>query len=340
MANIAPAIVTVSPHYMEPELIVSYNQASGAFDTLSGSKPRVRLAGNTLAVYAKRIDVRTQVAGGQSAFNSLPSCTVVNSLVGTATYLLRNRAEYDHHDTAAASEWGYSIVEAQRLGMHQGMFQLSRAALLYGFNPVNGEGLINATGATAISLPADSFGNSNITDYDPGTLAVFFQNQIGAIKTRTNQMGIGRKFVFLMPQRVGQQIEYAGIVQLVQYQRIGAGTMTTAGEVKAIAMENGDEVYWCYDDTLIGMGSGGTDAILLVMPEIAKPEGPEINTNEFAKIAPGLNACTLMYSDMPVPREITAPMPAGKVDVTCEWRISSGWGLRPEAITIISALYN
>jgi hypothetical protein len=339
MATIAPAFVTVNPHFMEPELVVSYNQASGAFDTLPGSAPRVRLGDGDVAVYAKRIDVRTRVAADQTAINSLPSCTTVNTLLGTATYLLRVRAEYDHHDTAAADRWGYSIVEAQRLGMRQGHFQLARAALLYGMNPLNGEGLMNAQGATSINLPADSFGDTTIITYDPGQLAQFMLNQIGLTKQRTNNLGTGRKFVFLMPQRVGVQIEYTGIVQLVQYQRPGAGSMTTAGEVKAVAMENGDEVYWCYDDTLIGKGAGGNDAILLVMPEVEKMNGGDINTNEFAKLAPGLNACTLMYADMAAPREIPAPLAAGVIDVTSEWRISSGWGMRPEAICIISAQY-
>ena len=337
MATIAPAFVTVNPSFMEPEMIISYNQASGAFDCLPGSAPRVRLGDGDLAVYAKRIDVRTRVAAGQSASNNLPSCTVVNSMIGTATYLLRVRAEYDHHDTAAAARWGYSVVDAHRLGMRQGHFQLARNALLYGLNPANGEGLTGAQGATAITLPADSNNNTTIVTYDAGQLAMFFIQQIGLTKSRTNQLGIGRKFTFLMPQRIGQQIEYADIVQLVQFQRIGAGTATTAGVVKMIAMENGDEVYWGYDDTLIGKGAGGTDAVLLVMPEVQRPEGGAINTNEFAGLTPGMSACTAMYCDMAAPREIPAPRPAGTIDVTSEWRISSGWGIRPEAITIISA---
>lgn len=340
MATIAPAFVTVQPSYMEPEMIVAYNQASGAFDTLPGSAPRVRLGDGDLAVYAKRIDVRTRIQAGQAASNSLPSCTVINSLVGTATYLQRVRAEYDHHDTAAGARWGYSVPEAQRLGMRQGHFQLARNALLYGLNPANGEGLLNAQGATAVTLPADTFGNTTVVTYDAGQLAFFLIQQIGAIKGRTNQLGIGRKFVFLMPQRIGVIVEYADIVQLVQFQRVGAGTMTSAGVVKAIAMENGDEVYWGYDDTLIGKGAGGTDAILLVMPEVERPDSSQpISTNEFAKLAPGMSATTLMYADMAAPREIPAPMPAGVIDVTSEWRISSGWGVRPEAITIISAPY-
>jgi hypothetical protein len=249
------------------------------------------------------------------------------------------RAEYDHHDTAAASNWGYSIVDAHRLAMRQGHFQLMRNALLYGYNPVNGEGLLSAQGATAITLPADSNNNTTIVTYDAGQLAFFFTNQIGLLKSRTNQLGIGREFTFLMPQRIGQQIEYADIVQLVQFQRVGAGTMTTAGTVKSIAMDNGDTVYWCYDDTLIGQGAGGTDAILLVMPEVERPKANMIDTNEFANISPSMSACTLLYTDLPAPREIPVPIAGGAIDITSEIRTSSGWGIRPEAITIISATY-
>ena len=94
---------------------------------------------------------------------------------------------------------------------------------------------------------------------------------------------------------------------------------------------------WLYDDTLKGKGQGGTDAILIVMPEVANPEGEgSVNTNEFAKLKPGLDACTLMRSDMAAPRAIYTPMPGGAVDVLSEWRITPGWGIRPEAVTIVS----
>ena len=50
------------------------------------------------------------------------------------------------------------------------------------------------------------------------------------------------------------------VVQLVQFQRQGAGTTSTAGTLKEILMANGDSVVWTYDDTLIGAGAGGADA--------------------------------------------------------------------------------
>ncbi len=339
MANIAPSWVQVHPSFMEPELLLQYNQASGAFDTLSGGAPRVKLGEGDLYVYIKRVDLRTRMTAAQAAANQLPSVNIINSMISTPTYLQRVRAEYDHHDTAASGQWGVSIVEAHRLGMRQGHFQLMRNALLYGYNPVNGEGLINATGATTVSLPPDPGGNTTVVTYDNGAMAFFLLGQVSSLKTRTMQLGIGRKFTILGPQRILGAFEYQNIVQLVQFQREGAGSRSTAGVVKDVLMTNGDQVFWCYDDTLIGKGAGGTDAVLLVMPEVEKPQGTPINTNEFAKLSPGLDAVTMMYQDMAAPREIPTPLAGGAIDIVSELRVSSGWAVRPEGISILSMQY-
>ena len=342
MSNIAPAFVTINPSYTVPELLLPYSQASGAFDVLPGGEPMARLSEGDLVAYINRIDVRTKMAAGQAAFNSLPSVSIAMSQIKTPTYLQRVRAEYDHHDTAAMARRGVSIVAAQRLGMRQGHFQLGRVALLQGYNPANGEGMLNTAGATAVPLPADQYGNDTVVTYDNGAMAFFWTSQVAALKTRTNQVGIGRKFVILGPQRCLSSWEY-NVVQLVQYQRPGSGTSSTAGTVKHVLMDNGDEVIWACDDTLIGQGvangNGATDAILLIMPEVEKPEGSGWNTNEFAKLAPGLEACTMMLCDMVAPREIPVPLPGGVIDVTSELRSTSGWGVRPEAITIASMQY-
>ena len=104
-------------------------------------------------------------------------------------------------------------------------------------------------------------------------------------------------------------------------------------------MSNGDEIKWVYDDTLIGQGNGGSDAVIIAMPEVEKPSGGKYNTNEFAKLAPGLDACTLMLNDMAAPREIPTPLAGGTIDVLSELRSTSGWGVRPEALTIVSMVY-
>jgi hypothetical protein len=340
MANVAQAQIMVNPSFMEPGLLLPYTQASGAFETLAEGQPLPRLGEGDLYVYMKRIDLHTKVAAGQSAYNQLPSVSTMLSMISTPTYLLRVRAEYDHHDTAAFGRYGVSIVETQRLGMRQGHFQLARSALLYGFNPAAGEGLINTQGATAVSLPVDSNGNSSVVTYDNGQMGTFLLGQMLAIKTRTNQLGIGHKFTILGPQRALGAFQYQNIVQVTQFQRAGAGSATTSGLVEDIMERNGDEVAWVYDDTLQGKGAGGTDAILIVMPEVKKPVGARgISTNAFAGLAPGIEACTLMYCDMAAPREIPTPLPGGAIDVLSEWRISSGWGVRPEAVTILSMLY-
>ena len=339
MANIAPSFVTVNPNFTDPGILLPYSQASGAFELLAEGEPLVRLSEGDLYVYIKRIDVRTKVAAGQAAYNSLPSISTTLSMISTPSYLLRVRGEYDHHDTAAMGRWGVSIVEAQRLGMRQGHFQLARTALLFGMNPANGEGILNTQGATAVSLPPDSNGNYTVVTYDNGQMATFLLTQISALKTRTKQLGLGQKFTILGPQQTLGAFEYQNIVQLTQFQRVGGGTATTAGNVKDILETNGDEITWVYDDTLIGKGAGGNDAVVLNMPEVKKPQGSKINTNEFAKLAPGIEACALQYCDMAAPREIPTPLPGGAIDVLSEWRITSGWGIRPETITIITMQY-
>lgn len=339
MGIIAPAYVTVNPSLVEPDIVMNYTQVSGAFELLPKGKPRVKLNDGDLAVYVKRLDLRTKIASGQTAYNNLPNVELAFSMISTPTYLTRCRAEYDHHDMASSGRWGVSLQQAYRLGMRQAHFQFMRTALIRGVNPAFGEGIINAAGATSVNLVADTFGNSTIVTYDSGQLALFLLQQLGAIKTRTNNIGVGREFTILAPQRVLQQLEYT-VVQLVSYQRPGAGTESPAGMTKLVAEVNDDDIKWCADDTLIGAGAGGNDLIVIVMPEIEVLDPPsDINTNEFGKLTPGFRECTAMYTDMVAPREITTPIAGGAVDVLSEHRISSGWGIRPEAITLISAQY-
>ena len=339
MANVAPAWVQLHPSYMEPGLLLPYTQASGAFELLASGNPLVKISSEDLAVYIKQIFLRTRMAAGQAAYNLLPSINVLTALLSTPTYLQRVRAEYDHHDTAQMAAWGVSITEAQRLGMRQAHFQLLRSKLLYGLNPANGEGILNASGITSVNLPPDSQGHATILTYDNGELAMYFLSLIQSLKTRTNQLGMPLEIVILGPQRVLGVMEYQNIVQLVQYQRPGAGTATTAGVIKTVAGENGDTIIWAYDDTLIGAGAGGNDAIVIAIPEVKKPEGGAINTNEFAELAPGISAVNLMYNDLAAPKEIPTPIAGGAIDIVSELRSTCGWVLRPEGVTVLSAQY-
>ena len=334
----ASAYATVTPSFMEPDILMQYNQASGFIDTLADSQLRVRIAEDDLLVYMKQLNIRTKMAAGTASFNELPGVNITASMISTPTYLFMVRSEYNHHDVAAGGRWGFSTVEAYRLGMRQANFQLARDACLKGMNPQNGEGLLNAAGAVSVNVPPDSNGNTTASTYDNGQFAFFITQQIQQLKTRTLQMGIGKKFTILGPQRTLGLFEY-NVVQLTQYQRPGAGTQSSAGTIKEILMANGDTLIWAYDDTLIGAGAGGTDAIIIVMPEVTKPAGGSINTNIFASLTPGNQVCFTQYCDMAAPREILSPLPLGATDFVMEWRLTSGWAPRGQAITILSIAF-
>lgn len=338
MANVIGAVTRINPSYFMPEKIMQMQQASGAFDLLASGDPLVRLGEGDLAVYIGRLDVRTQVQTGQFAVNQLPSCGIEYNEISMPTYMIRTRAEYDHHDQAAFGRTGTSLVEAQRLAMRQGIFQQLRNLLLYGANPTNGEGLLNTNGATSVNLPADSNGNTTVSTYDNGQFAFFLLQQIGAIKVRMMQIGMGARISVLTTQRVLEAISYQGIVQLTQFQRVGAGSESIRGMVNTVVGNNADDIEWGADDTLLGKGAGGTDPIIITIPEIKRPQS-KINTNEFARLSPGLDAVTLQLIDMAAPREITSPLAGGAVDVVSELRTTPGWAVRPEAITIVSAQY-
>jgi len=335
----AHAYVTLNPSFIEPEFLLQYSQASGFIDLEAEGQLRVRLAEDDLLVYMKQLNLRTRMAASQAGSQELPGVDIQATMISAPSYLLQVRNEYNHHDVSAGSRWGFAVPEAYRLGGRQANFQLCRDAALFGMNPQNGEGFLNAPGATAVNLPPDSNGNSTVVTYDNGQMAFFLAQQILNLKTRTYQLGIGKKFTILGPQRTLGLFEY-NVVQLVQFQRIGAGTTSTAGTVKEILMSNGDTLIWAYDDTLIGAGAGGTDAVIIAMPEVDKPAGDRmVNTNEFAKLMPAAKVCLTQYCDMAAPREIISPLAGGATDMLQEWRITSGWAPRSQALTIVSMQY-
>jgi hypothetical protein len=342
MGNIFPTGAKIIPSFTEPELIITYAQASGAFNALQGGKPRVKLGSEDMAVYVNTLDLRTEVVAGQSPSNLLPSASLAVDYYQTPTYLYRVRAIWDHHDMARASVWNVSLPSAQDLAMRQGIFQQMRNALLYGFQPANGEGLLNTTGATKVTLPPDSYGNTTVSTYDNGQMAIYFLGQVVTLKTRMYQSGgnIKNNIVAISPQRDFLQFQEQNIVQVTSYQRPGAGTETTGGVIKGVLAESGDTFTWHFDDTLIGQGTNGYDAVLLTMPEIEQPKMPGINTNIFATLQPNIMATNLMYVDMSAPMKIPTPTPDGAITEIQELRGTSGWNIRPQAITIISMPYS
>lgn len=332
--------ITINPAYIEPQLLLPYSQKSGAFELLASGNPMVKLSDGDLQVYVKTLQLRTENAAGQSAYSEIPSCSVSAQLINTPTYMFRSQALYNHHDTRSAGVWNVALPEAERLAMRQSIFQQMRAALLYGMSPANGEGITNTNGATSITLPPDSNANTTVTTYDNGQMAIFLLQQITSIQVAAMQLGIPQKIVITGPQRTLGYMINVGIVQLTSYQRPGGGTMTTGQLVKEISEEWDNEIFYSFDDTLIGKGIGGTDLVIVTIPELKVPGGSEPNTNEFAKLSPGLLTNNMQYVDMPAPREIySGTMPQGFTHVTSELRSTSGWTLRPELLYLVSMQY-
>ncbi len=341
MANQFPARARILPHFAEPDFIVQYSQASGAFEALEGGKTRVRLSPGDLYVYINGLKVRTEQVSGQSAGNLLPSASIIAEQYSTATYLIRSRAIYDRHDMEAAGNYAVSLPTAQDFAMEQGIYQQMRSGLLYGFNAANGEGLLNTTGAVAVNLPPDSSGNTTVPTYDNGEMALFLLNQMTNLQIGMYQSGfnLNDRIVIVSPQREFLYLANAAIIDVVSYQRPGAGTSTVGQAIAEVAGSQGNRVEWFFDDTLIGKGSGGNDAVIMTIPELVTPKGTPYNTNQFGELSPQLKAINLMYSDLPAPLKIPTPVEDGALSILQEIRVTAGWCVRPQGLYIISMPY-
>jgi hypothetical protein len=296
---------------------------------------RNKLDSDDLLVYMRTLNMRGKAASGASSFNELPGADLSLNMISTPTYLLRTRAEWDHHDVAAGARWGLAVPEGYRQALRQTNYQLARDFCLFGGKPQYGEGIINAPNVTAVNLPADSFGHTTASTYDNGEMAFYLMSIVLAIKSRTYQLGMGKKISIVGPQRILGQFEY-NVVQLSQYQRIGAGTASTKETFEAVLQANGDRVTWGYDDTLQGAGAGGTDLVIVDMPSVEQPPTDGISTNSFAGVTPSSSVCVTQYSDKAAPTELISPLPAGATDMVTEWRISPGFVPRGQAVTLIS----
>lgn len=341
MSAFTPAITTVSPSMMLPEIIMQYSMASGAFDILPGSAPTVKIGSSDLVVYQKYLRATTPAHVGQSLPGQLPSASISGGYDQMMTYRISTRSQYNYLDTDAASRWGYSLVDGLRLANRQGHAQQLRNMLLYGVKASNNEGITNSPSATTINLGSDSMGNDAYTTWDSGEMAKFILGLIADQKTKMMLLGQPLKTVVLCPQRFMKALEWTGVVELTSYQRPGAGTASVGSMVKNIAGDaSGDDVVFCQDDTLIGKGAGGTDLIIVTNPELLVPEARhDINTNIFATLMPNQLAVNVMFCDVAAPTEIPSPMPDGGLTTLYTMRATPGWNFRPEGVTLLSAKY-
>lgn len=338
--NYFPAQSKVSPNFTEPGLIRTYAQPSGAFRAcLPDGAPTVKIGDDDLFVYVNSLDMRSEQLGAQSAGNFLPGVSLVGEFHKTATYLLRNRCVYNHHDVAAAAHYAVGLPGELETAQRQGIYMQERNMLLYGFNPSNGEGLLNAAGATAVTLPADSYGHTTVRTYDPGQLAIFFLDEIVALQTGMWLAGMPVEVNILGPQRIILQLSTAGVVQLTSYIRDGAGSGTVTGMIQDIAGRNRVSFNWFYDDTLIGRGSGGADMVVMTTPKIEPPKIEGLDIAPWNLEQPQRNEVNMMYTAFAAPMKIPTPVPDGGITEIQETRTTSGWNWRPQGLYLVSIPY-
>jgi hypothetical protein len=111
MASITNGFITLNPNFMMPEIIMQYQQPSGAFLALPNSTISPRLSPTDLAVYIKRLNVKSAFQANQNIAQQLPSCSIDADMISAPTYYLRARAIYDHHDIATQMSGAFHFLK-------------------------------------------------------------------------------------------------------------------------------------------------------------------------------------------------------------------------------------
>lgn len=336
-SNYFTAKIQVQPSYTMPGMVVQQSLVSGFTGLLGGGNVQARLNASDVAVYMQSLKFKANSVISQNPANQLPSgVELMPEMRSIPTYFIRAKAEYDMHDVAAAGNWNVSLEAAIKLALKQSHFERIRDAALYGVNATNHEGILNAPNIATATLPADSHANTGFIDYDNGELLVWLLNRINDVTSRTFTSGAPVRLAFLMPVRLLNKLT-TGIVQLVTYQRVGAGSNSVEGTLHSVMEWNGKTLEFYVDNTLIGKGDGGTDGIILAIPELVDQSDNAFNTNVFASLQPNITANIVQMCDTPEPVFYTVPLSMQNNEIMSEQKIIPAWGLRPEAITFISA---
>jgi len=338
MANLFTAKIQAQPSYTMPGMVVQQSLVSGFTTLLGGGNVQARLNTTDVAVYMNSLKMKANSVISQNPANSLPmGAEFIPEMRSIPTYFIRAKAEYDSHDVAMAGTWNVSLEQAIKLALKQSHFERIRDAALYGVNASNNEGILNAPNIFPESLPADSHGNTGWIDYDNGELLTWLLQRINDLTARTFTSGAPVRLAALMPVRLLNKLT-TGIVQLTSYQREGAGSNSVEGSLQAVLQWNGKDIEFGVDNTLIGKGDGGTDGIILCIPELVDQSDNAFNTNVFASLQPNISANIVQMCDTPEPVFKTVPLSLDNNEIMSEQKIIPAWGIRPEAITFISAL--
>lgn len=344
-----PALKLINQSTVYPYRVIQKGQKSGFQMLLGGANPATGNGGIQIGikegdkmVYVQGIGFNNETPlATQGSSMQLPSVNFTTAIAGTRVLLLQARAVYDHHDLAAASNYGIALPNALDLAHNQGFAQYIRSLALFGLR--SDEGILNQ--APHISIGADTNGQTTIRGYNAGQLAMdVFVANASLLQQRMFNLGNSASLTILAPQRVLSKLLGEKVVQLFSYQMPGGGTNTSGSMVNQFCQNLDITVNWVPDDTLVEAGAMGVNAkkdlIVLSIPEIEPYNGAEnFDTNEFSKLEPNLIANNLMLVDRALPTKTISPLAGGAVDVLYEMNAMCGLALRPEATVVIEMEY-
>lgn len=193
-------------------------------------------------------------------------------------YTISARSEYSDQSAQKFSELGMGISLPDLLDKlcEMGIQQRRHYAALFGFNPLENQGLLNM--ATAVTLPADSGTHTTLSTYIQGELLSFLVSVARDIMNGT--FGMAKPVVLASSVRTINLLESI-IVPLTDWQNKGAGVNSVAGTYRTILGEwlGAGKIEFIKDDLLKEAGTGLSDIILLIAPGLSEQEAVEYDQN-------------------------------------------------------------
>lgn len=341
------SLIMLDRSMVVPGVMVQRAQKRGTLNLIAGGKPKNVLNQNVQKVYINGIRYRGLAKASREPGNELPSVSFNTTQKATNAYWLSTSTKYSVWDDDNAKFSGLNAPQIQNMIAHGAIADLTAILALYGTGEGMSEGIMNSPGVFEENLPADSNGALSLRTYDAGEFAQYFLQLTVDAETRMLTVGLDREQVLnvLMPQRVLGYLRRSSVIKLTSgIQRDGGGVHTIEGRIQAVATSpNGNiSINFYVDDTLIGKGAGGSDAVVMCYPGFPDTPDDIYNTDALAALPNSIQEMVAMYTAHSQPMEIESPAVDGSQGVytTYHTKVTPGWALRPEAVTILSLPYD
>lgn len=278
MAGIA-AMQRVFPHVAAPKIIYKQAQSVPFLKYIGGNIEYQDIEGAEKVYWNVVSGGGNARASKSSMSQSISEVFVRNSQLETGVYYVQARSVLADDEDARASKMGLPLQALQNAAAQSVMAQAMHRGTLFGFNGASGEGLVNASGVGANTLPADSQGNAGVAEYLADELFDYLLNRIQVAEGATRNMA---KVTYMaMPVAIYNSVVNTKIVKLTAYANAG-GTRTIGQAINETRRATGQpEIDFICDDSLAGKGASGKDLIILGLPNIRQLGVIGMDTNAF-----------------------------------------------------------